>query len=115
MHYAPRKGQPTLLFLHGFPESAYDWRRQFGFFHRLGYGIVAPDLLGYSGTDKPADVQAYSLKNMAREVVELLDCEGVETVVGVGHDLYADSFATFLAGNGADHGAQRLAHPRAPE
>ena len=83
--HAPHK--PYILFLHGFPESLYDWRRQFDYFSSLGYGIIAPDLLGYGGTSKPTDISAYSLKNMVRDVIELLDCEGIGEVYGVGHDL----------------------------
>ena len=49
--------------------------------------MLAPDLLGYGGTDKPTDVQAYTLKSQAGEVNELLDCVGVGDVLSVGHDL----------------------------
>ena len=88
MHYAPHGPEKlTVLFLHGFPSSAYDWRRQFAYFAALGYGVLAPDLLGYGGTDKPADVEAYTLKTQAREIVELLDCAGVGMVMSVGHDM----------------------------
>ena len=88
MYYLPNgPGKPTVLFLHGFPSSAYDWRRQFAHFAERGYGVLAPDLLGYGGTDRPADVRAYTLKTQAQEVVELLDCVGIGKVLSVGHDL----------------------------
>ena len=86
-HRAHDLQKPTVLFLHGFPSSSYDWRRQFGYFAERGYGVLAPDLLGYGGTDKPTDVDSYTLKNQADEVNELLDCVGVGDVVSVGHDL----------------------------
>ena len=89
MHYSPHNHKkPTILFLHGFPSSSFDWRRQFDYFASRGYGVVAPDLLGYGGTDKPHDVEAYTLKKQADEMAELLDCLGVEKLVSVGHDLY---------------------------
>ena len=85
---APKNlSKPYLLLLHGFPSSSYDFRRQFDYFHERGYGILAPDLLGYGGTDKPEDLDAYRLKNMARDIIELLDCEGIGAVLGVSHDL----------------------------
>ena len=91
VHYRPRKvDKPTVLFLHGFPSSSYDWRRQFDYFASRGYGVIAPDLLGYGGTDKPTDVEAYTLKNQAHEVAELLDCVDIEAVLSVGHDLSVD-------------------------
>ncbi|GKT65077.1 hypothetical protein ColTof4_07466 [Colletotrichum tofieldiae] len=37
--------KPYLLFLHGFPESSYEWRYQIEYFKQQGYGIIAPDLL----------------------------------------------------------------------
>ena len=64
VHYSPRcHDKPYILFLHGWPDSSYLWRNQFEYFHRLGYGIVAPDLLGFGGSDKPANLSAYFLKN----------------------------------------------------
>ncbi|RYN47470.1 hypothetical protein AA0118_g12211 [Alternaria tenuissima] len=80
-------GKPYILFLHGFPESSYSWVNQIEYFTRRGYGIIAPDLLGTGGTDKPVELEAYSLKTMASEVAQLLDCEGIENVVAVSHDL----------------------------
>ncbi len=89
VHIRPTcKDLPYLLFLHGFPSSAYDWRHQIKFFREKGYGIIAPDLLGYGGTDKPAEVEAYRFKKIAEEVVQILDCERTRKVVGIGHDWY---------------------------
>lgn len=49
--------------------------------------MVAPDLLGYGGTDKPANLDQYRFKLMSDEIVSLLACEGIKEVIGVGHDL----------------------------
>ena len=88
VHYPPHYSEkPTILFLHGFPSSSFDWRRQFDYFASRGYGVLAPDLLGFGGTDKPNDAEAYTLKKQVNEVSELLDCVGVKELVGVGHDL----------------------------
>jgi soluble epoxide hydrolase/lipid-phosphate phosphatase len=43
--------------------------------------------LGYGGTDNPADLEAYNFKRMAAHLGELLDYEGVDTAIGVAHDL----------------------------
>ncbi|KAL3497122.1 Alpha/Beta hydrolase protein [Aspergillus germanicus] len=77
---------PTILFLHGFPSSCYDWRHQIQFFSRQGYGVLAPDLLGYGGTSKPTDLNDYRSKKMAAEIIELLDHESIDKVHAVGHD-----------------------------
>jgi pimeloyl-ACP methyl ester carboxylesterase len=84
---SPRqKGMPYILFFHGWPSSSYDWRYQIEYFSTEGYGVIAPDLLGYGGTDKPADLEQYRYKLMSDEIVSLLGCEGIKEVIGVGHD-----------------------------
>lgn len=88
VHYRPyNSSKPSILFLHGFPSSSYDWRRQFDYFASRGYGILAPDLLGYGGSQKPGNVEAYTLKNQANDIAELLDCVGIGDMMSVGHDL----------------------------
>jgi soluble epoxide hydrolase/lipid-phosphate phosphatase len=85
---SPQK--PNLLLLHGFPSSCYDWRLQIAHFTSLGYGIIAPDLLGYGSTDRPLDPSAYRGKKMAQEVIDILDAEGFNDtdrkVHGISHD-----------------------------
>ncbi|KAL3474821.1 putative epoxide hydrolase [Aspergillus californicus] len=82
----PSSSSPTVLFLHGFPSSCYDWRHQLRFFFQKGYGVLAPDLLGYGGTSKPTTLESYKTQNMAAEIIEILDHEGIEKVHAVGHD-----------------------------
>ncbi|KAJ7087044.1 alpha/beta-hydrolase [Mycena crocata] len=79
-------GKPVLFFSHGFPTSSYFWRKQVAFFKPLGYGILAPDQLGYAGTDKPTDPKLYIGSGLAQDIVDVLDGEGIEQVIAVGHD-----------------------------
>lgn len=81
-----RAGKPTLLFLHGYPSSSYHWLHQVGQCLNSGYGMLAPDLLGYGDTAKPTDKAAYDTTVMSRHVIELLDHEAVSTCVAIGHD-----------------------------
>jgi len=89
-HYycaAPKdEAKPYLLFLHGFPSTSRDWKRQIDFFQPQGYGIIAPDLLGYAGTDKPKDADAYRMKHMVADVIDILNAEKVERVIAIAHD-----------------------------
>ncbi|KXH50400.1 hypothetical protein CSIM01_05458 [Colletotrichum simmondsii] len=78
---------PNLLFLHGFPSTATDFRQQLEHFASLGYGVIAADLLGYGGTSKPHDPQEYTWRKMSTHIKAILDAENFDTVVGVGHDL----------------------------
>jgi soluble epoxide hydrolase/lipid-phosphate phosphatase len=95
IHFPPsNRTKPTLLFLHGFPSTSYDWRFQILHFRSLGYGILAPDLLGYGGTDRPTDVKCYLGSEMSKEIVAILDHEGLGPkgergsggVVAIAHD-----------------------------
>jgi pimeloyl-ACP methyl ester carboxylesterase len=65
--------KPTLVFLHGFPSSLYDWHYQIEYFHAKGYGLVVPDLLGYGGTDKPIEQEAYGLKDISQDVMDVIN------------------------------------------
>lgn len=78
--------KPNFLLLHGYPSSSYDWRHQIRALQSAGYGVLAPDLLGYGDTDKPEDVEAYRMKSMSDHMVELLDIENVRRCIAVGHD-----------------------------
>ncbi|KAI0060509.1 alpha/beta-hydrolase [Artomyces pyxidatus] len=78
--------KPTLVFLHGFPSTSYDWRHQVAFFQTRGYGLIVPDMLGYAGTDKPTDPSAYVGSGLAKDVVDILDAEDVAKAIVVGHD-----------------------------
>ena len=89
VHVLPKGSKPYLLLLHGWPSSSYDWRHQISYFQDRGYGLIVPDLLGYGGTDKPMEKEAYRLKKMSEEVIGILDAEGVKGCVGVAHDWYA--------------------------
>ncbi|KAJ3518285.1 hypothetical protein NMY22_g13759 [Coprinellus aureogranulatus] len=108
-HYyfsAPSPGQPTLLLVHGFPSLAVDWHPQINYFKEKGFGVVAPDQLGYGGTDKPTEPSAYVHSLLARDMVDILDHENVTDAVAIGHDwgskttsvlanLYSERFLAF--------------------
>ncbi|KAI0341819.1 alpha/beta-hydrolase [Trametopsis cervina] len=86
-YFAPaRLSKPTLLFCHGFPSTSKHWERQVPFFEDRGYGVIVPDMLGYGGTSKPTDVDAYVPSLISKDLVEVLDAEGLWKVIAVGHD-----------------------------
>jgi pimeloyl-ACP methyl ester carboxylesterase len=90
-----KPNQTTLLLLHGFPSHAPDWINQINFFSHIGYGIIAPDLLGYGQTSKPQDAHAYRLKLMSDDLAELLDYLKVKRLVGIGHDFGSTLLSRF--------------------
>src|SRR5439155_2671802 len=76
---------PPVLLLHGFPTSAFLWRREIWLLAQ-GMRVIAPDLLGYGQSAKPPDVDL-SEPAQAGYVRELLVALGIEEVVVVGHDI----------------------------
>ena len=84
---APFDSMPTLLFLHGWPETPFSWVNQIEYFTRQGYGVVAPDMLGTGGSDNPKDLESFTFKKTANEMNDLLECEGLDKVIGIGHDM----------------------------
>ncbi|OCH86220.1 alpha/beta-hydrolase [Obba rivulosa] len=88
-HYFVSRGdqsKPTLLFLHGFPSTSHDWRKQVAFFQKEGYSLIVPDMLGYGGTDKPTDPELYKQGLMAADLIDILDAENVDKAIVIGHD-----------------------------
>lgn len=87
----PTTKSTTLLFLHGFPNSSYDWRYQVDFFSKLGYGVAAPDMLGFGGTDKPLETEFYATSLIGKDIIDVVDkLELPGSVIAVGHDWYGD-------------------------
>ena len=83
----PRSSKPTFLLVHGAPSSSYLWRHQIELLSKAGYGVLAPDLLGYGDTDRPVEVERYRLKYIHAQVYELITkVAGLDRVIGVGHD-----------------------------
>ncbi|KAI1267191.1 alpha/beta-hydrolase [Xylariaceae sp. FL1019] len=84
---ARNTSKPTLLLLHGVPDTHNGWRHQIPVLLNAGYGVLAPDILGFGETSAPADLEAYNFKDITSDIIELLDAEDVQTAIGVGHDL----------------------------
>ncbi len=77
---------PLVIMVHGWPELWYSWRHQIKPIAQAGYRVVAPDVRGYGGSDKPYDVEAYDMVNMMADVIGIIDALGESTAILVGHD-----------------------------
>jgi soluble epoxide hydrolase/lipid-phosphate phosphatase len=80
---------PTVLLLHGWPDDAHLWSDLISK-HLLpaGYGVLAPDCLGYSGTSKPTTTSSYNSEGMSADLCEILDAEDLLKVISLGHDWF---------------------------
>jgi pimeloyl-ACP methyl ester carboxylesterase len=86
IHVAEQGAGPLVLLCHGFPESWYSWRHQLSALADAGYHAVAPDMRGYGQTDRPDEIESYTLLHLVGDMVGVLDALGVEQAVVVGHD-----------------------------
>ncbi|KAI5083877.1 hypothetical protein GOP47_0000046 [Adiantum capillus-veneris] len=86
MHFVEMGEGPVVLFLHGFPEGWYGWRKQIPAFARAGYRAIAPDMRGYGDTSAPEGSNNYTYLHIVGDLVGLLDALQVEKVYLVTHD-----------------------------
>jgi len=77
---------PLVVMVHGWPELWYSWRHQIRAVADAGFRVVAPDVRGYGGSDKPHPVDAYDMIELTSDVVGLIDALGEERAILVGHD-----------------------------
>ena len=65
-------GAPVLVFLHGFPEAAFVWDALLEHFGDR-YRCVAPNLRGFERSSAPAEVEAYRVKHLMRDLDALVE------------------------------------------
>jgi pimeloyl-ACP methyl ester carboxylesterase len=81
----PRDG-PTVIALHGFPQTFHSWDRVTPLLTDAGYRVLAPNQRGYSPGARPPGRRAYRLEHLTSDVVALADQAGVERFHLIGHD-----------------------------
>jgi 2-hydroxymuconate-semialdehyde hydrolase len=99
--YLDEGAGPAVVLLHGFPTSAHLWRDLVPMLAPR-FRAIAPDLLGYGDSSKPADVDALTIRAQARMVRDLLEHLGIEEFSVVGHDI-GGGVAQLLAFEGGVH------------
>lgn len=75
MHYldeGPRDASPVLL-MHGEPSWSYLYRKMIGPLAGAGQRVVAPDLIGFGRSDKPAAIGDYSYQRHVDWMSDFLD------------------------------------------
>lgn len=80
---------PPVLLIHGYPQTSACWHKVAPQIVAAGYSVVAPDLRGYGGSDKPtssADHATYSKRAMAQDMADLMALLGHNTYLVAGHD-----------------------------
>ena len=113
VHYVDEgpRDAPVVLMMHGEPSWCYLYRHMIGPVVEAGFRVVAPDLIGFGRSDKPAKKRDYSYSrhvSWMRQWIEALDLTGMTLVCQdwgslIGLRLVADMpdrFANVVLSNG---------------
>ena len=77
---------PYVVMLHGFPEGWSAWTAQMSALSSAGFRVLAPDLRGYGGSDKPHGIAHYKSSLIADDIAAVIRSLAAGPVVLVGHD-----------------------------
>ena len=81
----PRNG-PILLAMHGQPVWSYLYSRMIPILNQSGIRVIAPDLIGYGKSDKPASRQDYSYQNQVNWMNSWLVKNDLSNLIFFGQD-----------------------------
>jgi haloalkane dehalogenase len=86
MQYVDEGDGPPVLLLHGEPSSSFLWRNVIPPIVAAGHRAIAPDLIGFGRSDKPADVGWYSYDRHVASIERLVEALGLRGITLVVHD-----------------------------
>ncbi len=75
-----------ILLLHGEPTWSYLYRKMIPILTQAGHRIIAPDLIGFGRSDKPAKQEDHTYKMHVDSIAGLLKAIGLETITLVCQD-----------------------------
>ncbi len=80
------KENELVIFLHGWPETSYMWKKLMSHFSKNGFYCVAPNLRGYSKNACPKGKKYYSLDKLSKDVLGISNFLHKSKFHLVGHD-----------------------------
>jgi len=93
MHYVTAGAGYPLVFLHGWPQTWYEWRKVIPALAER-FTIIAPDLRGLGDSEKP--LTGYDKRTLADDVCQLVRSLGYDKIGLTGHD-WGGTVAYYLA------------------
>ena len=121
MAYVDEGSGPVVLLLHGEPSWSYLYRTMIPVLVDAGYRVIAPDLIGFGRSDKPAQLEDYTyarhmewLRSLLFDALDLTDitlvCQDWGGLLGLRMVAeHPDRFARVVAANtGLPDGTRRL-------
>ncbi len=88
LHYVDEgpRDAPVVLMLHGEPSWSYLYRHMIPLFVMAGYRALAPDLIGFGKSDKPASSGDYGFSTQVAWIREWMEAQGLERITLVCQD-----------------------------
>ena len=86
MAYMDQGSGECILLLHGVPTNCWLYRKIIPTLVEKGYRVVAPDMIGYGGSDKPDDYDIYSNEKMGSRILALMAHLEIPSWTHVFHD-----------------------------
>ncbi len=80
------KENELVIFLHGWPETSYMWKKLMSHFSENGFYCVAPNLRGYSKNACPKGKKHYSLDKLSKDILGISNFLNKSKFHLVGHD-----------------------------
>jgi len=77
---------PVILCVPGWPELGSSWRHQVAHFSERGHRVATLDVRGYGGSSAPAEIERYTLRELAGDVAAVAAALDDGPVVLFGHD-----------------------------
>ena len=68
-----RTNKIVMFFIHGVGGCSDIWNEQMEYFSKLGYVVVAPDILGHGGSAAPRDQSCYTFSELACDMFAVFD------------------------------------------
>jgi pimeloyl-ACP methyl ester carboxylesterase len=93
MHYVVAGSGYPLVFLHGWPQTWYEWRKIIPSVAEH-FAVIAPDLRGLGDSECP--VTGYDKRTLASDVYQLVTALGYDKIGLAGHD-WGGTVAYYLA------------------
>jgi pimeloyl-ACP methyl ester carboxylesterase len=93
MHYVMAGSGYPLVFLHGWPQTWYEWRKIIPPLAER-FTVIAPDLRGLGDSERP--LTGYDKRTLASDVYQLVQSLGYQKIGLTGHD-WGGTVAYYLA------------------
>ncbi|WP_108808188.1 alpha/beta hydrolase [Aquimarina spinulae] len=80
------KENELVIFLHGWPETSFMWKKLMSSFSKNGFYCVAPNLRGYSKEACPKGKKHYSLDKLSKDILDISKHLNKPKFHLIGHD-----------------------------